>query len=132
MTAGRRVVSLIVVGAGGRMGRLITEHARADARFRVHGLVGHTPRADPGAPLHGTDAPRIVADIAVACVGAENPVLVEFALAGATARTVQAARTLRIPLVIGTTGHDADTQALIAAAAADIPLLYSANMSSGV
>lgn len=132
MTDGRRVVSLIVVGAGGRMGRLVAEQAWADPRFHVYGLVGHTSSPDLGATPHDEDAPHLVDDIATACLGADNPVLVEFALAGATAQTVQAARTLRIPLVIGTTGHDARTQALIAAAAADIPLLHSANMSTGV
>lgn len=122
---------LVLVGAGGRMGRLIAQRALADPRFRLHGLVDRRDSEALGTQPWGDGTPRIVDDVARACDGADA-VIIEFALASATADTLRAACAARRPLVLGTTGHDAATRDAIADAARDIPLLHAANMSRGV
>ncbi len=70
------------------------------------------------------------ADFAAAVRGAE--VIVDFSLPAATVEVLAAARAQRLPLVLGTTGHDAATRAAIAEAARDVAIVFAANFSVGV
>ncbi len=123
-------IPLVLVGAGGRMGRLIAARALGDPRFVLHGLVDRG--ATVGTRLHGTASPVVHEDVASACAGAAQPVIIEFALAAATAATLQAAERCGAAVVVGTTGHDDAGRAALAAAAQSIPVLHAANMSTGV
>ncbi len=59
-------------------------------------------------------------------------VLIDFSTPGALAGHLEAAIEAGIPLVVGTTGLGADHDQAIEAAARQVPLLVSANMSLGV
>lgn len=58
-------------------------------------------------------------------------VIIEFASACATVETLNFAKKHRIPVVIGTTGHDKAQQKEIENASKSIPVLYAANFSLG-
>ena len=65
-------------------------------------------------------------------LAAQSEVLIDFSAPPALAGNLGAARAAGIPLLIGTTGLDADHHALIDAAAAEIPVLHTGNTSLGV
>ena len=59
-------------------------------------------------------------------------VVIDFSRPDLSAQALEACRAARVPIVIGTTGHGADFDARVAAAARDIPVLVAANTSIGV
>lgn len=71
-----------------------------------------------------------LADVTLSADQAE--VLIDFSAPEALAGSLDRARTAAIPIVIGTTGHDALAERRIDEAAAKIAVLQSANMSLGV
>jgi 4-hydroxy-tetrahydrodipicolinate reductase len=70
-----------------------------------------------------SDPAQAVADAAVA---------IDFTLPGATQANLAACLAARVPLVIGTTGHDVAAREAIRQAARSIPIVHAANMSLGV
>lgn len=62
---------------------------------------------------------------------ADFDVIIEFARACATAKTLNFAKKHRVPVVIGTTGHDEEQRKEIENAAKSVPILYAANFSLG-
>ena len=63
---------------------------------------------------------------------AGGEVAIDFSGAAAIETILRTCRDARMPLVIGTTGHDDAQRALIAAAAKEIPIVFAANFSVGV
>lgn len=59
-------------------------------------------------------------------------VLVDFSAPAALEASLARARAAAVPILIGTTGLDAEDMAAMRAAAADVPLLYASNTSLGV
>lgn len=68
----------------------------------------------------------------VRALAAQSEVMIDFSAPAALAGNLGAACAAGIPLLIGTTGLDADHHALIDAAAAEIPVLQTGNTSLGV
>lgn len=124
---------LVVVGAGGRMGRLVALRAAADPAFHLVGLIDRPGHASLGTRLDGLGeaAPAISDDLRGALARGAD-VVVEFALAPASAGTADAAAAAGVACLIGTTGHDDAARAAFDRAAAHIPLLVAANMSIGI
>lgn len=116
------MIKVIVVGAAGRMGRLITELVRdhADTEF----VAGVETRERVSA-VEGL-APDL------ATVVARGDVVVEFAQAAATVLGAEICAQAGKPLVIGTTGHSAEDEKRVRALSAEIPILWAANFSVGV
>ena len=114
------MMRVLVNGAGGRMGgnvlRLVQDHCR-DSQLAA--AVDAAARG--GELLPSLNAYHGGADV-----------IVDFSHHTATAELLNYAVAENIPLVIGTTGQDADELALIHAAAEKIPVFLSANMSMGV
>lgn len=134
-------IKLAIAGAAGRMGRRLVALASADAELNVVAALEGPGCADLGrdaGELAGVGAigVRVTAenfrDASAAPVGAAFDVLVDFSTAAATAGWIDGCAETKRPIVIGTTGHDADAQARIRAAAQSIAVLKSANMSVGV
>ncbi|MEM6600081.1 MAG: 4-hydroxy-tetrahydrodipicolinate reductase [Verrucomicrobiota bacterium] len=101
-----------MVGAKGRMGQTIVTMAEQAAAFEVSGQV------DAGDDLYAQlDACDAVIDFSHHSVGLE--------VAQKTAAAGKA-------LVIGTTGHDADTKAKILAVSDRIPVIFASNYAIGV
>jgi 4-hydroxy-tetrahydrodipicolinate reductase len=128
-------MKLVVVGAGGRMGRTLVRLITETPGVVVHAAI---ERAD--SPLIGEDAGalagigdigvRLSSDMLAAVVEADG--IVDFTAPAATLGYAELAAQARIVHVIGTTGCSADDEAKIDAAARHAVVVKSGNMSVGV
>jgi 4-hydroxy-tetrahydrodipicolinate reductase len=112
------MASIGIIGAAGRMGQAIANAAVA-AGASIAGGIGrdgavHGPYPDARA-------------LAAAC-----DVLIDFSTPDALEHSLAAARGAGRPIVIGTTGLKLEHHARIGAAAADIPILQTANTALGI
>ncbi|PKL95619.1 MAG: 4-hydroxy-tetrahydrodipicolinate reductase [Gammaproteobacteria bacterium HGW-Gammaproteobacteria-8] len=105
------MLSILLSGAGGRVGGEIRQLVDADPGLQIVGIAGRE-RWFAGE----TDA----------------DVLIDFSRPDSTARCVEFALQQRLPLVIGTTGLPPELQQGIDAAAERIPICQAANFSIGV
>ena len=126
---------LVVAGAGGRMGRTLI-HAIAATEGVT--LAGAIERADSGvigrdagelAGL-GANGVKVISDAALLLKNADG--LIEFTIPAATLALAELSASAGIAHVIGTTGHSAEEEAVIAQAARRAPIVKSGNMSLGV
>jgi len=67
----------------------------------------------------------------LASCGAEADVVIDFSIAAALPETLDFCVSRKLPLVLATTGHDASGMQAVKAAAEQIPILVSANLSLG-
>lgn len=130
------MIEAIVVGAAGRMGRLLVAAILDDPEFNLAGAV-----EAPGNSTVGTDAGglagrgacgvTVASDLGAAVERAD--VLIEFAAPGCVAEHARTAAAAGCALVIGTTGLSvADRQALDTLAAGGARILLAPNMSVGI
>jgi 4-hydroxy-tetrahydrodipicolinate reductase len=105
--------ALIVIGANGRMGARLVALAPSEG-------FADTVSVD-------ADGPRLDADLAAraACV-------VDFSVRAQLAPTAAFAAEHGLPVVIGTTGLDADDHAALDRAAASVPVVWAPNFAVGV
>ncbi|HEX6003893.1 MAG TPA: 4-hydroxy-tetrahydrodipicolinate reductase [Burkholderiales bacterium] len=128
------LTSVAIAGATGRMGRTLIEAVLADGELRLSAALEQT-----GHPQIGKDAGERVGshcgvivsdDVAGALQGSD--VLIDFTRPEGTLAHLAACRRQGIRMVIGTTGFDDEQKKTIAAAGADIALVFAPNMSVGV
>jgi 4-hydroxy-tetrahydrodipicolinate reductase len=129
---------LIVLGAGGRMGRRIVALAAASSAARVAAAV-----EIPASQLMGRDAGEvagvsslgvpIVTDFVAAIDAAgHGAVAIDFTAPEAAVMHARQAAALGTPIVIGTTGLTREQRAELDELASSTAMLVSANMSVGV
>ncbi|WP_363348330.1 4-hydroxy-tetrahydrodipicolinate reductase [Methylocystis echinoides] len=126
---------LVVVGAAGRMGRMLTQTipdtlgVRLVAALEADGAA--SLGADSGAAfgLQPTGVP-VTSDVAAAL--SEADAVIDFSTPAATAAIATAAAKARVAHVIGTTGLTAEDLARIAEEARETVVVRSGNMSLGV
>jgi 4-hydroxy-tetrahydrodipicolinate reductase len=123
---------LVVHGAAGRMGRRVVAAAAADSRVQ---LVAALDRA--GGPHSGEDAGVLagVGSLGVPVTADwEGPadVIIDFSLPRAVAGIARLATERKLPLVVATTGMDAEDLAALEKARELIPVLVSPSMSLAV
>ena len=126
---------LVVVGAGGRMGRALV---RAIHETEGATLVGAVERS--GSPLIGEDAGTLAGIGPLGVALADDPLaafakadgVLDFTTPAATIEFAGYAAQARIAHIIGTTGCTPEDDAKIAAAARHAPIVKSGNMSLGV
>ena len=126
---------LVVMGAGGRMGRALVK-----AITEATGVTVCAALERAGSPALGKDAGDLAGvgplgvpvtdDALAAVVNAEG--IVDFTAPSATIELAALAAQARIAHIIGTTGLSGDDLAKIAAAARHAPIVRSGNMSLGV
>lgn len=124
-----------LIGATGRMGTAIVRAGVADQSAKVVAAV-----ASAGSKSAGRDAGevagvtplgvRVLEELPADLAGAQ--VAIDFSRPDLSLRALNACRAARVPIVIGTTGHDSDFAASVDAAARDIAVLVAANTSIGV
>jgi 4-hydroxy-tetrahydrodipicolinate reductase len=107
-----RELQVAIFGGSGRMGRAVIAAVEELPGVAVKGTT--TSSGDPAAALRGAD------------------VAIEFALPQATAANLAACVAAKLPIVIGTTGHDQAQRAEVAAAARQLAIVMAPNMSLGV
>jgi 4-hydroxy-tetrahydrodipicolinate reductase len=125
-------MKLAIHGAAGRMGQRVTALAVSDPRFQI---VAALESADH--PLLGKDAGLIagVGEIRVplGVVGeSDADVVVDFSVPDAAVAVVAHCLEYSRPVVVATTGLDADQQAYVRKAAHRIPIVWSPSMSTAV
>jgi 4-hydroxy-tetrahydrodipicolinate reductase len=126
---------LIVVGAGGRMGRTLVKAISESTGTRVVGAVEAA-----GSPLIGQDAGALagVAPVGVKLTGDIKSLLgasdgiVDFTVPAATVTYAELAAQNKLVHIVGTTGLTGDDEAKIADAAKRTVIVKSGNMSLGV
>ena len=124
-----------LIGATGRMGTAIVRASVADGTLAIVAAV-----ASAGSKSTGLDA-GVVAGIKAMALPvidelppdlARAEVAIDFSRPELSMRVLNVCRAARVPIVIGTTGHGAEFEAHIAAAARDIAVLVAPNTSIGV
>lgn len=119
-------------GASGRMGSALIGLLDGDARFElVHAVVSHGSVKDEQRVWFGDDARplRYAHDWKTA---PDTDVVIDFSGPGGVSAVLDYCLGHGTPLVTGTTGIDAPTEARLAKAAESIALLRAANFSLGV
>ncbi len=116
------MIQILLSGCRGRMGRVITDMVQDDPTLRI--AAGLDPSA--GAPL-----PYPVFASPMEYTGAADCIL-DFSSPAALDDLLRYATAHRIPIVLATTGYSPAQLEQIQAAAAQIPIFRSANMSIGI
>jgi 4-hydroxy-tetrahydrodipicolinate reductase len=128
------LLGIVVAGATGRMGRALIEAVVRSPGLRLHGALDR-----PDSPLLGRDAGeamgvhtgvRVCAEVPATLAGAHA--LIDFTVPAATLAHARDCVAARVPMVVGTTGFDADGRAGLVAAAKELPIVFAPNMSVGV
>jgi len=115
-------MNIILFGANGRMGRMLTDTL---ARSGEHTVVARV------SPSYYTDSKANTYPSLRQFDGAAD-VVIDFSNHAAAPELLQYCVSRKLPVVIATTGHTEAEQGLIREAAASIPVFLSANMSIGV
>ena len=126
---------IVIAGAAGRMGRMLTDMIAADPALALHGALEHAGHdwigrdlgtASGGAALGVT----VQADAAAVLPGADA--VIDFTLPAATLALAPQAVAAGVAHVIGTTGFDAEQEVALVQALAGGVAVRSGNMSLGV
>lgn len=115
-------VRLWLGGCNGRMGRVVTACAATRCDCEVVAGIDINTASHAGFPVYARPANCPV----------EADAVIDFSHPDGVRELLATARERRMPAVIATTGLSAEQEALVHAAAADIPVFYSGNMSLGI
>lgn len=126
---------VVITGAGGRMGRALIAAVAATKGLVLAGAVDA-----PGSAVLGRDSGelaglgangvKVTSDVAALLRDADG--LIEFTIPAATLAFAELTAAAGKVHIIGTTGHSAEEDAVIAKAAKRAPIVKSGNMSLGV
>lgn len=120
------MIKLGVSGARGKMGQRIIALAKESGDFQVIFGLERSGHPDIGKTI---DQVVIVDDREYI---RQSDCLIDFSAQDAIVENINYLTKFKKPTVIGTTGLDSSSQEKIAAAAKDIPIVFSPNMSLGV
>ena len=128
-------ISIAIVGAAGRMGRMLVQTVHAEPDMSIAAAV---EREDN--PFIGADAGTVsgIGEIGVPIESsleralAVSDACIDFTLPGPTVDHARACQSQRRAMVIGTTGLTSDQLANVEDAAKDIAIVHAPNMSVGV
>lgn len=124
-----------IVGASGRMGRMLIEATLKDPSATLAAAFdqpGSAALGQDAATLAGLPESGIRVTEAVRQGLTQCDCLIDFTRPEGTLRHLDECEAARVALVIGTTGFDAAGKARIAAAAQNIPIVFAPNMAVGV
>ena len=135
MAAANSDLRVVIAGAGGRMGRTLIHAVAATKGVRLAGAVDAPDSAVIGRDAGelaglGKNGVTVTADAAPLLKQADA--LIEFTIPAATLVFAELAAHAGIAHIIGTTGHSAEAEAVIAKAATRAIVVKSGNMSLGV
>jgi len=124
-----------LIGATGRMGTAIVRAAAPDPSVMLVAAVASLGSKSAGrdaGEVAGTGAVgiRVIEQLPPDLAGAQ--VAIDFSRPDLTLRALDVCRAARVPIVIGTTGHGAEFETRVAAAAREIAVLVAPNTSVGV
>jgi 4-hydroxy-tetrahydrodipicolinate reductase len=127
-------IRIAVVGASGRMGRMIVESALKDGEVSLVSAIDR-----PDVPAIGKDVGELVGMPCGVLVSsdveagiAQADCLIDFTRPEGTLEHLALCRRHNVAIVIGTTGVGDEGKRAIAEAAREIPVVFAPNMSVGV
>jgi 4-hydroxy-tetrahydrodipicolinate reductase len=129
------MTNIAIVGAAGRMGRMLIETINADAEAKLTAAVdqpGHTAVGADAGEYAGVGKLGVAISDSLAAVSNDFDVLIDFTIAAATEQHVAFCQAAGKQLVIGTTGLTPEQNSQIQAAGKVIPIVYAPNYSVGV
>jgi 4-hydroxy-tetrahydrodipicolinate reductase len=126
---------VVIAGAGGRMGRTLIHAVTATKGLKLAGAVDAPDSAVIGRDAGelaglGPNGIKVVSDAAPLLKNADG--LIEFTIPAATLVLAELTAAAGLFHIIGTTGHSAEEEAVIAQAAKRATIVKSGNMSLGV
>ncbi len=135
MAAANSDMRLVIAGAGGRMGRTLIHAIAATKGVTLAGAAEAADSAVIGRDAGelaglGPNGIKVTSDVAALLKAADG--LIEFTIPAATPALTELTGAAGIAHIIGTTGHSAEQEAVIAKAATSAPIVKSGNMSLGV
>ncbi|MCK6390348.1 MAG: 4-hydroxy-tetrahydrodipicolinate reductase [Azonexus sp.] len=123
-----------IVGASGRMGRMLIEATLKDDQVELGGafdVSGGQAIGKNAGELVGLVSDVVISDdLAGGLSGVDC--LIDFTRPEGTLEHLALCRAAGVAMVIGTTGFDAEGKAAISDAARDIPIVFAPNMAVGV
>ena len=127
-------MKIAIVGASGRMGRMLIESALKDGGVELVAAIDQ-----PGTSAIGKDAGELVGMPCGVCVTSDTEVaiatadcLIDFTRPEGTLEHLAICRRHKVGIVIGTTGFGDEGKQAIADASREIPVVFAPNMSVGV
>ena len=135
MSAASSDMRVVIAGAGGRMGRTLIHAVAATKGLTLAGAVDAADSAVIGRDAGelaglGPNGVKVTSDVAPLLKEADG--LIEFTIPAVTLAFAELTAAAGIVHVIGTTGHSAEEEAVIAEAADRAIIVKSGNMSLGV
>lgn len=124
---------IAIAGANGRMGRMLIEAVLDHSTLKLSAAL-----CMPSAPEEGKDAAEFLGRQSGVMISSDLSVLsdadclIDFTRPEGTMTHLQSCQKYGVKMVIGTTGFSAQEFATLEAAAKDIAILWSPNMSIGV
>ncbi|WP_372843162.1 4-hydroxy-tetrahydrodipicolinate reductase [Psychrobacter sp.] len=131
----KQVTKVGVIGAGGRMGRMLIEAVQDNPQTMLNAAIERQ-----GSSLIGADAGEVAAigrlDVQIVddlkAVINDIDVLIDFSLPDATEQNMQICAANNVSMVIGTTGFNEQQEQALAKACEKIAIVYAGNYSTGV
>ena len=135
MAAANSDMRVVIAGAGGRMGRTLIHAVAATKGLVLAGAVDAPDSAVIGRDAGelaglGANGIKVTSDVAPLLKEADG--LIEFTIPAATLAFAELTAAAGKVHIIGTTGHSAEQEAVIAQAAKRATIVKSGNMSLGV
>lgn len=130
-----KMIKVGVIGAGGRMGRMLIEAIQENAQTILNAAIERE-----GSSLVGADAGEVAAierlevkivDDLVSVIK-DIEVLIDFSLPDATEQNMQICAEHNVAMVIGTTGFNEQQEQVLTEVSKHIPIVYAGNYSTGV
>jgi len=113
---------IIISGCNGHMGRVVEALCNADPEVQVVAGFDILGNADHAFPVFTSPAP----------FNGDADAVIDFSSPAALNGLLDFAKSRKIPLVLATTGYTPEQVAQIGAAATQVPIFRSANMSLGI
>lgn len=133
--ANTKTINVGVIGAGGRMGRMLIEAVNDNLQTTLKAAIERQ-----GSSLVGADAGEVAAighlnvhivdDLKT--VVNDIDVLIDFSLPDATEKNMQLCAEHNVAMVIGTTGFNEQQEQVLVKASEQIAIVYAGNYSTGV
>ena len=131
----KETINVGVIGAGGRMGRMLVEAVQDNPQTTLSAAIERQ-----GSSLVGADAGEVAAigrlevqivDDLQAVIN-DIDVLIDFSLPDATEKNMQICAEHNVAMVIGTTGFNKQQEQVLATASEQVAIVYAGNYSTGV
>ncbi|KAA0927262.1 4-hydroxy-tetrahydrodipicolinate reductase [Psychrobacter sp. ANT_H56B] len=131
----KKMINVGVIGAGGRMGRMLIEAIQDNPQTILTAAIERQ-----GSSLVGADAGEVAAvgrlDVQIVddlqSVINKIDVLIDFSLPAATEQNMQVCAEHNVAMVIGTTGFNEQQEQVLAKASEQVAIVYAGNYSTGV